>query len=124
MKRFVGQGANQPFECAVCGAEVPPLAGGGYRNHCPRCLSSLHVDVNPGDRAADCLGIMDPVAVESSGKKGWVIVHRCRKCGSVRRNKAALDDPVAPDDFDAIIALAGGGADRPGPPSRVSGRRW
>ena len=53
MKRFIGQGANQSFTCANCGAAVSPLAGGGYRNHCPVCLHSLHVDVNPGDRAAD-----------------------------------------------------------------------
>lgn len=84
---------------------MPVLAGGGYRNHCPRCLHSLHVDVNPGDRASDCGGVLEPVAVESSGKKGWVIVHRCRRCGAVRRNRAALDDPLEPDDFDAIIAL-------------------
>lgn len=106
MKRFVGQGSNQPFACAVCGAEVPPLANGSYRNHCPRCLHSLHVDVNPGDRASDCGGVLEPVGVESSGKKGWVIVHRCRRCGAERRNRAALDDPHAPDDFDAIIALS------------------
>ncbi len=106
MKRFVGQGANQPFACAVCGAEVPPLANGSYRNHCPRCLHSLHVDVNPGDRASDCGGVLEPVGVESSGKKGWVIVHRCQRCGVERRNRAALDDPHAPDDFDAVIALS------------------
>ena len=35
------------FTCRVCGKEVLPL---GYtsRNHCPFCLSSLHVDINPG----------------------------------------------------------------------------
>lgn len=108
MKRFTGRGANQPFTCAVCGAEVPPLAGGGYRNHCPACLHSLHVDVNPGDRASDCGGVLEPVAVERSGKKGWVIVHRCRRCGAVRRNRAALDDPETPDDYDTLVALASG----------------
>lgn len=105
MKRFVGQGANQPFECVECGASVPPLANGSYRNHCPRCLHSLHLDILPGDRASDCGGVLEPIGVESSGKKGWVIVHRCRRCGEERRNRAALDDPVAPDDFDEIIAL-------------------
>lgn len=105
VKRFVGQGANQSFDCVVCGAEVPPLANGSYRNHCPHCLHSLHVDVNPGDRASDCGGVLKPVGVENSGKKGWIIVHLCQKCGEVRRIRAALDDPAAPDDFDAIIAL-------------------
>jgi RNHCP domain len=64
------------------------------------------VDVNPGDRASDCRGLLEPVGVEQSGKKGWVIVHRCQKCGDIRRNKAALDDPNQPDDFDVIIKIS------------------
>jgi len=109
MKQFTGRGANQSFTCRACGADVEPLSSGGYRNHCPVCLSSLHVDVNPGDRAADCGGLMEAVAVEHSGKKGWVLVHRCSVCGAVRRNRAALDDPRQPDDYDAIIRLSGAG---------------
>jgi hypothetical protein len=64
------------------------------------------VDVNPGDRASNCGGMLEPVGVEQSGKKGWVIVHRCQKCGNIRRNKAALDDPNQPDDFDEIIKIS------------------
>jgi len=109
MKRFVGQGANQPFTCVECGTEVLPLAAGGYRNHCPACLCSLHVDVNPGDRANDCGGVMEPVGAELTGKKGWVIVHRCRRCGEVRRNKAALDDPRQPDDLSVLARVASSG---------------
>ncbi len=110
MRRFIGRGANLGFTCAVCGAEVPALANGSYRNHCPHCLHSLHVDVNPGDRASDCGGVLEPVAVEHSGKKGWVVVHRCRRCGEVRRNRAALDDPACPDDYAALVALASAGS--------------
>ena len=106
MKRFTVQGTNQGFSCVQCGTDVPALANGSVRNHCPVCLHSLHVDVFPGDRAADCGGVLEPVAVEHSGKKGWVIVHRCRTCALERRNKAALDDPVAPDDFDRIVQLS------------------
>ena len=52
------------FTCRVCGRPVVSAgAGSGHRNHCPNCLSSLHVDDEPGDRAADCGGIMEPVAV-------------------------------------------------------------
>ena len=52
------------FTCKVCGRLVTPQnAGSDHRNHCPNCLSSLHVDDEPGDRAADCGGIMEPVAV-------------------------------------------------------------
>ena len=38
-------------------------AGTQHRNHCPNCLTSLHLDNEPGDRAADCGGQMEPVAV-------------------------------------------------------------
>lgn len=55
---------NDSFTCKVCGRPVVSVgAGSGHRNHCPNCLSSLHVDIEPGDRAADCGGIMEPVAV-------------------------------------------------------------
>ena len=79
------------FVCAHCGKEVKPL-GYSSRNHCPFCLWSLHVDVNPGDRASDCGGIMDAVTAEPDPKKGFIITHKCRKCGALRRNKAADDD--------------------------------
>ena len=106
MRRFTAQGTNEGFECAHCGAAVPPLANGSYRNHCPHCLYSLHVDVNPGDRASECQGVLEPVGVDHSGKKGWIILHKCRRCGAMRRNKAALDDPEVPDDFEVLLELS------------------
>lgn len=45
------------FVCLNCGYAVPPL-GYSSRNHCPRCLCSLHLDVLPGDRASGCRGLM------------------------------------------------------------------
>ena len=37
------------FTCKVCGWLVTPeAAGSDYRNHCPNCLSSLHMDEEPG----------------------------------------------------------------------------
>ncbi len=52
------------FVCRVCGAEVTSDgAGTQNRNHCPNCLSSVHLDIVPGDRAADCGGIMEPIGV-------------------------------------------------------------
>jgi hypothetical protein len=35
------------------------VKGGGYTNHCPECLWSKHVDVNPGDRQATCQGLKE-----------------------------------------------------------------
>lgn len=57
------------------------------------------MDVNPGDRAADCGGLMEPVgATQKSGES--IIVHQCLACGHIKRNRAAPDD-----DFDLLIEL-------------------
>ena len=92
------------FVCANCGKEVLPL---GYtsRNHCPFCLHSLHVDINPGDRASDCGGLLVPVRAIPDPKKGYIIESRCKKCGAVRRNKSAHEASVQPDDINRIIKL-------------------
>jgi rubrerythrin len=88
---------TEDFTCGRCGAAV---AGDGYTNHCPRCLWSRHVDVNPGDRAADCGGLMEPVEV-SSKRDRYVILHRCTVCGHERRNK------VAPgDNFEVLLKVS------------------
>jgi len=105
VKRFTVRGTNEAFTCLHCGTEVTPLANGSVRNHCPACLWSRHVDENPGDRAADCGGALQPVRAESHPKKGWIIIHRCTECGMERRNKAALDDPHQPDAYDVLIDL-------------------
>jgi DNA-directed RNA polymerase subunit RPC12/RpoP len=93
---------DEGFVCAVCGAEVEPL---GYtsRNHCNRCLCSLHLDVNPGDRANNCGGVLRPSGIER-GRKGTQLVHRCDKCGKVKRNIAADDD-----NYDLIVELSAKG---------------
>jgi len=96
------------FICQNCGKEVLPL---GYtsRNHCPFCLWSLHLDVNPGDRASECGGKMEPVRVEIDSKKGYVIIHKCTKCGEIRRNRTAHEASVQPDSLKLIIKLSSGG---------------
>lgn len=79
------------FVCLNCGKEVLPL-GYSSRNHCPYCLCSRHVDVNPGDRASECGAVMDPIEVRTEAKRGFVITHRCRKCGFKRVNGSQKDD--------------------------------
>ncbi|MBX7137022.1 MAG: RNHCP domain-containing protein [Oligoflexia bacterium] len=96
-KRF--QRKIENFTCAKCGLAVQ---GDGYTNHCPRCLVSKHVDLNPGDRAASCGGLMRAIALEIKGGK-QTIIHRCDKCGEIRRNRAHKSD-----DSEALIALAQG----------------
>ena len=86
MKQFSRTKEN--FICENCGKEV---VGNGYTNHCPHCLYSKHVDINPGDRDSNCGGIMEPVDVEI--KNGdYVIIHQCKKCGFIRKNKMCTND--------------------------------
>jgi len=85
------------FICENCGFEVK---GGGFTNHCPKCLFSKHVDVFPGDRAETCGGLMKPIFASESGGE-WSILHKCQKCGKERRNKISDND-----DFDEIIKIS------------------
>lgn len=89
---------QEDFVCEHCGAAV---SGNGYTNHCPRCLWSKHVDVDPGDRAAACGGLMQPMRVEGATGK-YRIVHRCLRCGFKR-----MQDVSSEDSSDALVALAG-----------------
>ena len=82
------------FICGHCGKEVEPL-GYSSRNHCPFCLYSRHLDINPGDRASECKGLMRPSAVTVSSKKGFIITHKCTVCGAERNNKMQADDDTA-----------------------------
>ena len=88
----------EDFQCAHCGAAV---AGDGYTNHCPKCLWSKHVDVDPGDRASECGGLMCPVSVERKSDE-WVLTHECKKCGHTKRNVMKEDD-----NFDIVTGLGG-----------------
>jgi len=84
---------NESFTCRVCGRLVVPEGSGtGHRNHCPYCLASRHLDVEPGDRAADCGGVMEPVAVWVRKNGEWALIHRCRICGALSSNCIAADD--------------------------------
>jgi hypothetical protein len=81
------------FTCKKCGRSVVPAgAGTDHRNHCPNCLTSLHLDVEPGDRAADCGGLMEPIAVWIRGRGEWAVIHRCARCGELSSNRVAADD--------------------------------
>ena len=110
-KRF--QMNDSGFICRNCGMEVKPL-GVTSRDHCPKCLCSIHIDINPGDRANDCLGLLRPVQVLPDPKKGYIIVYRCEKCGGTVRNKAAYPAKVQPDDINLLIRLTAGAGYMPG----------
>ncbi|MEK7098661.1 MAG: RNHCP domain-containing protein [Patescibacteria group bacterium] len=88
----------EDFTCEQCSAQVK---GNGYTNHCPKCLWSKHVDIHPGDRAATCGGMMEPVSVEGSTGSPYRIRHRCIMCHHEKINDANLGDSA-----DALVALA------------------
>lgn len=92
-KDYRHQACTEQFTCKVCGTFVlPEGAGSMHRNHCPKCLSSLHVDNDPGDRTSLCKGIMDPIGVWVRKNGEWAIIHRCRSCGTLSSNRIAADD--------------------------------
>lgn len=84
---------DESFTCRNCGYPVVPSgAGSDHRNHCPNCLCSVHLDIEPGDRESDCGGLMEPVAVWVRKNGEWAIIHRCRRCGAFSSNRVAADD--------------------------------
>lgn len=85
-RRFTRKKEN--FKCVQCGMFV---MGNGYTNHCPRCLWSLHVDINPGDRKNKCRGMMEPVSTVY-GRVGFIIMHRCLECGEEKSISGSAGD--------------------------------
>lgn len=88
---------KENFVCEMCKTEV---VGDGYTNHCPECLWSKHVDVNPGDRASECGGMMEPISVNKKNGQ-YNILHKCVKCSFEKINKAQKED-----NFDQLIQIS------------------
>ncbi len=83
---------NESFICAHCGHQNEP-APKTCRNHCQKCLCSLHVDRDtPGDRLSECGGLLKPVGIEVQGSEMQSILFQCEKCGKMGKNKIAEDD--------------------------------
>ncbi len=88
---------KENFVCEKCGFFKE---GKGFTDHCPRCLWSKHVDINPGDRMSNCSGMMEPIGVKKEGEK-YFIYYRCVVCKHKHRVKKEEDD-----DFDEIIKIS------------------
>ncbi len=87
---------QEEFTCGHCGKHVEPLHAGSYRNHCPHCGYSKHVDAEgPGDRASSCGGLMRIAGLDQRSGKGWILLHVCEVCGKRIANKTAPDDDIA-----------------------------
>ena len=97
MKKFIMR--DEEFICENCHKEVKKL---NYtaRDHCPYCLYSKHVDINPGDRQNPCQGLLKPISIEKF-KNTYKIIYKCQKCHKNHKNIMATDD-----DYNIIIELS------------------
>ena len=97
MKKF--NMIDEEFVSINCNKKVSKL---NYtaRDHCPFCLHSIHIDINPGDRANKCKGILKPIDIEKF-KDTYKIIYKCNKCNSIHKNIMANDD-----NLDLIIDLS------------------
>ena len=97
MKKF--NMIDESFICENCGKEIKPLKYSA-RDHCNYCLYSKHVDINPGDRANNCKGLLKPISIEKY-KDTYKIIYKCEKCNQIHKNVMAKDD-----NYDLIIELS------------------
>lgn len=90
---------DDDFICENCHKNVTKL---GYtaRDHCPYCLYSKHVDINPGDRENECGGMLEPIGIEKF-KNTYKIIYKCQKCHQIHKNIISNDD-----NFEKIINLS------------------
>ena len=97
MKKFSSN--DQEFICENCHKKVNKLVYTS-RDHCPFCLYSKHVDINPGDRLNECKGLLKPISIIKY-KNTYKIVYKCLKCGTIHKNIVANDD-----NYDEIIKIS------------------
>ncbi len=97
MKKF--NMIDEEFVCENCNKEVSKLEYTA-RDHCPFCLYSKHVDINPGDRLNNCRGMLKPIGIEKF-KNTFKIIYKCEKCNEFHKNIAANDD-----NMDIIIEIS------------------
>ena len=97
MKNFTMK--NETFICENCNKLVNK-SDYTARDHCPYCLYSKHVDINPGDRLNECKGLLVPIGIEKF-KNTYKIIYKCEKCKKIHKNIMHDDD-----NMDLIINLS------------------
>lgn len=58
------------------------------------------MDIQPGDRQGDCLGMMEPIEVEQKAGK-YRVLQRCTKCKTEKWNRTEKND-----DFEMLLQIA------------------
>lgn len=97
MKKF--NMVDENFICEHCNKEVKKAVYTA-RDHCPFCLYSKHVDINPGDRENNCKGLLEPIGIEKF-KDTFKIIYKCKNCHEIHKNIMISDD-----NMDLIINLS------------------
>ena len=96
---------DKGFECAHCRqwVDCSKFIGTHFRNHCPHCLWSRHVDEKKsGNRRSFCRGLMEPIGLTFK-KEGFdiykkprqgelMVIHQCQECSEISINRLAADD--------------------------------
>lgn len=90
MKKF--NELDEEFICDNCHKKVNKLEYSS-RDHCPYCLYSKHVDINPGDRNNPCKGLLKPIGIEKY-KDTYKILYKCERCKKEHKNVIAKDDNI------------------------------
>ena len=75
MKKF--NMIDENFICENCSNKVEKL-NYSARDHCPFCLYSKHVDINPGDRLNPCHGLLVPIGVEKFKLLNYLLRDNCK----------------------------------------------
>lgn len=73
----------------------PPVRGATTGTTAPTaCAASIWTSPPATGRrtAADCGGLMEPIAVWVRKNGEWAIIHRCKSCGALSSNRIAADD--------------------------------
>ena len=69
------------YRCLNCGWTSLFSETESMPDHCPNCLSGIHVE---DEEENECGGILEPVGIWVRTEKEWEIVQRCQFCGEMR----------------------------------------
>lgn len=75
---------KKQYKCPVCGWTPAADEPNNEWEHCPNCLSSIHVENEMG---FECGGVLEPVSIWVKPCGEWEIIQRCRDCGEMKTAK-------------------------------------
>lgn len=80
---------NQIYKCPVCGWSPSESELNNDWEHCPNCLSSIHLEDEEG---FECGGTLEPISIWVKLDATWDIIQRCRLCGELNITQMSEDD--------------------------------